>query len=187
MRAPRSCVVGVDIALAQSEPGHGRSLAPPAGRSAPPGIAEKCSYRRKDATRQHEATGCRSCGTSSRPRRSTCQEELLATMPPTLQLSIESRVRTDASPENCASLALTCAANRRPAPPRTSAQRPPRLPATCECRVTSTRMPSVTDWPDRLVPEARNTSGRPSSRPTRKSPCTSAYDSRCTTTSGTSR
>src|ERR1039458_6082562 len=54
-------------------------------------------------------------------------------------------------------------------------------------RAVSTRMPSVMDWPERLVPAERKTSGTPCARETAKRPRTSSALRAWTTASGTSR
>ena len=56
-----------------------------------------------------------------------------------------------------------------------------------QCWATSTRIPSVTDCPERLVPAARNVRGTPRSWLRRNSACTSSSDFARTTTWGTRR
>jgi len=56
-----------------------------------------------------------------------------------------------------------------------------------QCRATSTRMPSLIAWPDRLVPAARKVMGIPAWRLRRNRPWTSATLPANTTARGISR
>ena len=111
-------------------------------------------------------------------------EELLARTPPIMQALIDAGSGPIFAPWGArarfTAAAMTPGCTRTAAPPsRTSTAR--------QCRDTSTRIPSVTAWPDRLVPAARKVTGMRSRWLSRKSPFTSSRDEGRTTPRGTIR